>query len=74
MQLNNMGELITVAKHWRERRNHRRIVRVFNNENLNQVTCEQHIINGHPELEASQRIQYFLFALCRANWPQGQDD
>jgi pyruvate dehydrogenase (quinone) len=56
MQMNNMAELITVAKYWRGWRDHRWIVCVFNNEDLNQVTWEQRIINGDPKFEASQRI------------------
>jgi pyruvate dehydrogenase (quinone) len=56
MQMNNMAELITVAKYWRDWRNPRWIVCVFNNEDLNQVTWEQRIINGDPKFEASQRI------------------
>jgi pyruvate dehydrogenase (quinone) len=56
MQMNNMAELITVAKYWREWTDHRWIVCVFNNEDLNQVTWEQRIINGDPKFEASQRI------------------
>jgi pyruvate dehydrogenase (quinone) len=56
MQMNNMAELITVAKYWREWKDHRWIVCVFNNEDLNQVTWEQRIINGDPKFEASQRI------------------
>jgi pyruvate dehydrogenase (quinone) len=56
MQMNNMAELITVAKYWRDWRDHRWIVCVFNNEDLNQVTWEQRIINGDPKFDASQRI------------------
>jgi pyruvate dehydrogenase (quinone) len=56
MQMNNMAELITVAKYWRQWRDHRWIACVFNNEDLNQVTWEQRIINGDPKFEASQRI------------------
>ena len=56
MQMNNMAELITVAKYWRDWRDHRWIVCVFNNEDLNQVTWEQRIINGDPKFEASQQI------------------
>jgi pyruvate dehydrogenase (quinone) len=56
MQMNNMAELITVAKYWRDWQDHRWIVCVFNNEDLNQVTWEQRIINGDPKFEASQRI------------------
>ncbi|MFL6835752.1 MAG: thiamine pyrophosphate-requiring protein [Bradyrhizobium sp.] len=56
MQMNNMAELITVAKYWREWQDYRWIVCVFNNEDLNQVTWEQRIINGDPKFEASQHI------------------
>ncbi|UPK33648.1 thiamine pyrophosphate-requiring protein [Bradyrhizobium sp. 186] len=56
MQMNNMAELITVARYWRDWRDRRFIVCVFNNEDLNQVTWEQRIINGDPKFEASQRI------------------
>jgi pyruvate dehydrogenase (quinone) len=56
MQMNNMAELITVAKYWREWIDPRWIVCVFNNEDLNQVTWEQRIINGDPKFEASQKI------------------
>ncbi|MET4071343.1 thiamine pyrophosphate-dependent acetolactate synthase large subunit-like protein [Bradyrhizobium sp. S3.2.6] len=56
MQMNNMAELITVAKYWRDWQDHRWIVCIFNNEDLNQVTWEQRIINGDPKFEASRRI------------------
>jgi len=56
MQMNNMAELITVAKYWRDWPDHRWIVCVFNNEDLNQVTWEQRVINGDPKFEASQQI------------------
>lgn len=56
MQMNNMAELITGAKYWRDWKDPRFIVCVFNNEDLNQVTWEQRIINGDPKFGASQRI------------------
>jgi pyruvate dehydrogenase (quinone) len=56
MQMNNMAELITAAKYWRSWKDPRLVVCVFNNEDLNQVTWEQRIINGDPKFEASQRI------------------
>lgn len=56
MQMNNMAELITAAKYWRDWKDPRFIVCVFNNEDLNQVTWEQRVINGDPKFEASQRI------------------
>jgi pyruvate dehydrogenase (quinone) len=62
MQMNNMAELITVAKYWREWQNPRWLVCVFNNEDLNQVTWEQRIINGDPKFEASQNIPNVPYA------------
>jgi pyruvate dehydrogenase (quinone) len=65
MQMNNMAELITVAKYWRRWADHRWIVCVFNNEDLNQVTWEQRIMEGDPKFEASQdipNVPYHRFA------------
>jgi pyruvate dehydrogenase (quinone) len=56
MQMNNMAELITVAKYWRRWSDHRWIVCVFNNEDLNQVTWEQRVMEGDPKFNASQQI------------------
>ena len=56
MQMNNMAELITVAKYWRQWPDPRWIVCVFNNEDLNQVTWEQRVQEGDPKFEASQNI------------------
>lgn len=65
MQMNNMAELITVAKYWRQWQSPNWICAVFNNEDLNQVTWEQRVMEGDPKFEASQRIPdvpYHLFA------------
>jgi pyruvate dehydrogenase (quinone) len=56
MQMNNMAELITVAKYWRQWKTPRWICGVFNNEDLNQVTWEQRVMEGDPKFNASQRI------------------
>ncbi len=56
MQMNNMAELITVTKYWREWSDPRMVVCVFNNEDLNQVTWEQRVMEGDPKFDASQRI------------------
>jgi pyruvate dehydrogenase (quinone) len=66
MQMNNMAELITVAKYWRQWENPTWICAVFNNEDLNQVTWEQRVMEGDPKFEASQNIPdvpYHLFAI-----------
>jgi pyruvate dehydrogenase (quinone) len=65
MQMNNMAELITVAKYWRQWSSPRWICAVFNNEDLNQVTWEQRVMEGNPKFEASQdipNVPYHKFA------------
>ncbi|WP_176514252.1 thiamine pyrophosphate-requiring protein [Pseudomonas ceruminis] len=65
MQMNNLAELITVAKYWQQWENPKWICAVFNNEDLNQVTWEQRVMEGDPKFEASQSIPdvpYHLFA------------
>ena len=56
MQMNNMAELITVAKYWREWSDPNWVVCVFNNQDLNQVTWEQRVMEGDPKFEATQQI------------------
>jgi pyruvate dehydrogenase (quinone) len=56
MQMNNMAELITVAKYWREWSNKTWVVCVFNNQDLNQVTWEQRVMEGDPKFNATQQI------------------
>ncbi len=65
MQMNNMAEMITVAKYWRQWSDPRFIVMVLNNEDLNQVTWEQRIMEGNPKFDASQSlpdVPYHKFA------------
>ncbi|MBZ6076812.1 thiamine pyrophosphate-requiring protein [Microvirga puerhi] len=65
MQMNNMAELITVAKYWQRWTNRTWICCVFNNEDLNQVTWEQRVMEGDPKYEASQNlpnVPYHKFA------------
>lgn len=56
MQMNNMAELITAAKYWQRWMNRTFVVCVFNNEDLNQVTWEQRVMEGDPKFEATQTI------------------
>lgn len=56
MQMNNMAELITVAKYWQQWQTPHWICAVFNNEDLNQVTWEQRVMEGDPKFQASQDI------------------
>lgn len=65
MQMNNMAELITVAKYWRTWSDPTFIVCVLNNEDLNQVTWEQRVMEGNPKFEATQalpNVPYHKFA------------
>jgi len=65
MQMNNMAELITVAKYWKKWPNSKWICCVFNNEDLNQVTWEQRVMEGDPKFEATQdlpNVPYHKFA------------
>ncbi|SDR51828.1 pyruvate dehydrogenase (quinone) [Paraburkholderia fungorum] len=56
MQMNNMAELITVSKYWKDWADPRWICMVLNNGDLNQVTWEQRAMEGDPKFEASQNI------------------
>jgi pyruvate dehydrogenase (quinone) len=56
MQMNNMAELITVAKYVDRWPDKRLVTCVFNNEDLNEVTWEQRVMNGNPRYDASQDI------------------
>ena len=65
MQMNNMAELITVQKYWKGWSNPTWICMVMNNQDLNQVTWEQRVMNGDPKFEASQQlpdVPYHKFA------------
>ena len=46
MQMNNMAELITVQKYWKRWADPRWVVCVFNNQDLNEVTWEQRVMEG----------------------------
>ena len=56
MQMNNMAELITIQKYWRRWADPRLIVCVFNNEDLNEVTWEQRVMEGNPRFETTQSL------------------
>src|SRR5215213_3411808 len=65
MQMSNMAELITVAKYWERWSNRTFVCCVFNNEDLNQFTWEQRVMQGDPKFEASQtlpNVPYHRFA------------
>ena len=65
MQMNNMAELITVAKYHHQWADQRFVVCVLNNEDLNQVTWEQRVMEGNPKAELTQKlpdVPYHKFA------------
>jgi pyruvate dehydrogenase (quinone) len=65
MQMNNMAELITVAKYWEEWDSPTFVVCVLNNGDLNQVTWEQRVMEGNPKSEMTQTlpdVPYHRFA------------
>src|SRR3954447_4304853 len=65
MQMNNMAELITIAKYADRWIDKRLVICVFNNQDLNEVTWEQRVMNGNPRFDASQDIpdvRYSKFA------------
>jgi pyruvate dehydrogenase (quinone) len=62
MQMSNMAELITAQKYWKDWADPRLIVCVFNNEDLNEVTWEQRVMEGNPRFEATQSIPNFPYA------------
>ncbi|HET6940885.1 MAG TPA: thiamine pyrophosphate-requiring protein [Sphingomicrobium sp.] len=65
MQMNNMAELVTIAKYKDRWPDGRLVTCVFNNEDLNEVTWEQRVMNGNPRYDASQGIpdvRYSQFA------------
>ena len=57
-----MAEMLTAAKYYKTWADPRMIVLVLNNEDLNQVTWEQRVMEGDPEFEASQEIPYVDYA------------
>ena len=65
MQMSNLAELITIEKYKHRWPDPRLVVCVFNNEDLNEVTWEQRVMNGNPRFDASQDIpdvRYSAFA------------
>jgi pyruvate dehydrogenase (quinone) len=65
MQMNNLAELITVQKYWKRWTDPRFIVCVLNNEDLNEVTWEQRIMEGNPRFAGTQdlpNVPYARFA------------
>jgi pyruvate dehydrogenase (quinone) len=62
MQMLGLNALIDVARYAERWSNRQLVVCVLNNQDLNQVTWEQRVMNGDPKLEASQRLPAFDYA------------
>ncbi len=62
MQMGGMAEMLTAAKYYKTWADPRLIVLVLTNEDLNQVTWEQRVMEGDPQFEASQEIPYVDYA------------
>ncbi len=56
MQMNNLAEMITVQKYWQRWSDPRFIVCVFNNQDLNEVTWEQRVMEGNPRFPTTQDL------------------
>jgi pyruvate dehydrogenase (quinone) len=56
MQMNGMAELVTAAKYHHKWPNQTFVVCVLQNDDLNQVTWEQRVMNGNPKAEITQDL------------------
>jgi len=56
MQMNRLAELITFQEYWKQWRDPRFIVCVFNNGDLNEVTWEQRVMEVNPRFPTTQDI------------------
>jgi len=62
MQMNNLAELITVQKYWQQWSDPRLVICVFNNEDLNEVTWEQRVMEGNPRFPTTQDVPNVPYA------------
>ena len=62
MQMGGMAEMLTAAKYYKTWADPRLVVLVLTNEDLNQVTWEQRVMEGDPQFKASQEIPYVDYA------------
>jgi pyruvate dehydrogenase (quinone) len=62
MQMNNLAEMITVQKYWQRWGDPRFIVCVFNNQDLNEVTWEQRVMEGNPRYPTTQDLPDLPYA------------
>ena len=62
MQMNGDAELLTIGKYWKRWSDPRLVICVLHNNDLNQVTWEQRVMEGDPKFEASQDLPDFPYA------------
>jgi len=62
MQMNGINGLITISKYWKRWSDPRLVVMVLHNDDLNQVTWEQRVMEGDPKFVASQDVPDFPYA------------
>ena len=62
MQMIGINALIDIARYRHEWSNQQLVVVVLHNDDLNQVTWEQRVMEGDPKLEASQVLPDFRYA------------
>jgi len=62
MQMNGLGELVTIARYWREWSDPRLVVMVLNNRELAYVTWEERIQAGDPKWPSSQNLPDLPYA------------
>jgi pyruvate dehydrogenase (quinone) len=66
-QMNGMNEMLTIAKYRHLWPDQRLIVLVLHNNDLNQVTWEQRVMEGDPKFEASQELPDHDYAAYAAS-------
>jgi pyruvate dehydrogenase (quinone) len=62
MQMLGINGLITIAKYWKQWRDPRLILAVFNNRDLNMVTWELRALGGSPKVAVTQDLPEFNYA------------
>ncbi len=62
MQMLGNNGLITIKKYWKRWKDPRLVIMVLHNNDLNQVSWEQRVMNGDPKFSASQDLPDFPFA------------
>jgi pyruvate dehydrogenase (quinone) len=62
MQMIGINSLIDAARYYERWSDPRLVVLVLHNDDLNQVTWEQRVLEGDPKLEASQTLPDFPYA------------